>query len=140
MAQDLILHASCVAVDGRGLLILGAAGSGKSSLALTLMAWGARLVADDRSRLTLHEGGLWASAPETIRGQIEARGIGILTVPALARARLAAAVDLDRDETERLPPERNIALLGHELPLILNGPGLSFAAGVLHYLKGTRLS
>ncbi|MDX5349528.1 MAG: serine kinase, partial [Paracoccaceae bacterium] len=43
-----IVHATSVAVDGRGLLILGPSGAGKSSLALRLIALGARLVADDR--------------------------------------------------------------------------------------------
>jgi len=40
-------HASCVDFDGKGVLILGASGSGKSSLALACMSLGARLVGDD---------------------------------------------------------------------------------------------
>ena len=48
----MILHATCVAVDGRGLLILGPSGSGKSALALQLIALGAQLVADDRTRVS----------------------------------------------------------------------------------------
>lgn len=50
-ADRTILHASCVALDGRGLLILGPSGSGKSALALELMALGADLVADDRTEI-----------------------------------------------------------------------------------------
>ena len=129
------LHATCVAIDGRGLLILGASGRGKSALALVLMAWGARLVADDRTRLTLRDGTLNAAAPDSIRGRIEARGIGILTFPSLDTAAIRAAVNLDLDETLRLPPPRTIAFLGHTVPLILNGAGLSFAAGVYHFVK-----
>ena len=48
---ETIVHASCVARDGRAVLIRGASGSGKSGLALQLMALGAGLVADDRTRL-----------------------------------------------------------------------------------------
>ncbi len=95
-----------------GLLILGASGSGKSALALTLMALGARLVADDRTWLALAGGGFWATCPPTIRGRIEARGIGILAADAQPGGRLAAAVDLDRTETERLPPARTVTLFG----------------------------
>ncbi|MDA3887407.1 MAG: serine kinase, partial [Allgaiera sp.] len=58
-----ILHASCVALDGRGVLILGPSGAGKSGLALQLMALGARLVADDRTRLNPRAGRLIARAP-----------------------------------------------------------------------------
>ena len=51
----IILHASCVALAGRGLLIRGAPGSGKSTLALTLMGLGADLVGDDRIDLRLED-------------------------------------------------------------------------------------
>ena len=46
MTAAVLLHASCVAVAGRAVLITGPSGSGKSSLALTLLAHGAALVAD----------------------------------------------------------------------------------------------
>ena len=41
------IHASCVAIDGRALLIEGASGDGKSDLALRLIDRGATLVSDD---------------------------------------------------------------------------------------------
>ena len=67
------IHASAVALDGRGLLILGAAGSGKSALALELMARGARLVSDDQVALSVEGGRLIARAPAAIRGRIETK-------------------------------------------------------------------
>ena len=94
-----ILHASCVAVAGRGLLIAGASGSGKSALALDLMAFGATLVADDRVCLQRAGAALLASAPPTIAGLIEARGIGLLRARAVtAPVPVAALIDLDRVE------------------------------------------
>lgn len=132
------IHGCAVALDRKGLLILGASGTGKSSLALTLMAFGARLVADDRTVLTSCEDGLWAASPKGILGRIEARGIGILAAEPQLRARVTAVVDLDQSETERLPPERRVTFLGQSVPLILNGAGLPFAAGLIQYLKGTR--
>ena len=77
-AHSQTLHATTVAFDRRGILILGKSGSGKSSLALDLMGRGATLVSDDRVHLSHVPGGLKASPPEAIAGVIEARGVGLL--------------------------------------------------------------
>ena len=98
------IHASCVVLDkaaaifgtapGDGVLILGASGAGKSSVALKLLAMGAKLVADDRVELFEHEQVLWARAPASLAGLIEARGLGIVTLPHAAGGRIALAVQL----------------------------------------------
>lgn len=137
MADD-IFHASCVAVDGRGLLILGPAGTGKSSLALQLMALGARLVADDRTVVQLEDGALVASCPASIVGLIEARGLGILRADPLPSTKLVLAVDLAQPETERIPPNRTLTLLGTPLELVRASQGNHFPAALLCYLKGGR--
>lgn len=131
----LVLHASAVALNGCGVLIRGASGSGKSTLALDLIARGAALVADDRVIVSLRDGALWMRAPETLFGLIEARGIGILRAPPCPGATVAAVIDMDVVETDRLPPFRNTVLLGVDLPLLHNTARASFAAGVLHYLQ-----
>ncbi|WP_368484377.1 HPr kinase/phosphorylase [Pseudooceanicola sp. HF7] len=135
------LHASCVALDpDRAVLILGASGSGKSSLALELMARGAQLVADDRVDLRQEGAALWASAPQTIVGKIEARGVGILNARALAGARVTLCVDLDQRESERLPPQRSSFLLGVSLPLLHNTGTAAFPAAILQYLREGRFA
>lgn len=123
------IHASAVEIGGRGLLILGPAGSGKSSLSLALMALGARLVADDRVILCVQGDRLIADCPESLQGRIEARGIGILRAEAAGLVPVAQVVDLGQTETERLPPWRSITLSGLALPLALgpNGPHLASA-------------
>lgn len=106
------IHATAVAW-GRdlGLLILGPAGAGKSSLALQLMALGARLVGDDRVTLGRDGSGAWALAIHGPGwGLIEARGIGILKVEPARAARLKLVVDLSHTETARLP-ERRVTML-----------------------------
>src|ERR1051326_6191249 len=60
-----LVHASCVAVDGIGVLIRGPSGSGKSDLALRLIAGGADLVCDCYCELSVVAGRLIARAPET---------------------------------------------------------------------------
>ncbi|WP_235937853.1 HPr kinase/phosphorylase [Pseudoroseicyclus tamaricis] len=135
-----VLHASTVAVEGRGLLILGPSGSGKSALALELMAFGAELVADDRTIVTAEEGALFAAAPAAIAGMIEARYIGLLNAPARPRARIFAAMDLGRVEEERLPPRRKLTLLGADLPLLHKPVTGHFAAATFAYMRSGRRS
>jgi HPr kinase/phosphorylase len=123
-----LIHASCVAVDSRGLLILGAPGAGKSRLALELMALGAALVADDQVALRRDGGALLAGPHPALAGLIEARGIGLLRTPHLASATVAFALDLDEVEPERLPPRRARLLLGAAVPLMLRPHRLCAAA------------
>lgn len=132
------VHASAVAVDGAALLICGRAGTGKSSLALAMMALGAQLIADDRTLLSQKEGLPWLACPASTTGLIEARGVGILRCPAISGARLAAVVDLAREETERLPPLRNFILMGHSVPLLLNVRAPHFAQALMLCLRHGR--
>ena len=75
------IHASCVAIGTKGVLILGDSGAGKSDLALRLIDDGARLVADDRTELYVSRDALYAQAPKSIAGLIEVRGLGIVALP-----------------------------------------------------------
>ena len=133
------LHASAVAVDGRGCLITGTAASGKSTLALEMVALGAEFVADDRVDIRRVGDGLMLSAPASIAGMIEARGVGILRLPARPEAPLALVVDLDAAEPERLP-ERRRELLGLSCALVLGRGRAALAAAVFVLLRaGGRL-
>jgi HPr kinase/phosphorylase len=127
------IHASCVAAGGRGLLILGRPGAGKSALALELVALGALLVADDRVALRRAGDVLVATAPPRLRGLVEARGVGVLRLPHAAEAALALAIDLDATERARIPPRRSMGLLGVAIPLLLGRPaGAAVIAALLH--------
>lgn len=143
-ATTSVVHASCVALDGAGVLILGASGRGKSGLALQMMALGAGLVADDRTVLQVVAGPdspqLVADAPDALRGRIEARGVGILHAEACSPCKIALIVDLDSPETDRLPPMRQMVLLGVTLPLLHMVDTVSFPAAILQYLKHGRFA
>ena len=112
------LHGSAVAFAGRGVLILGGAGTGKSALALALIGRGAALVADDRVEIERRGAALIASAPAALAGLIEVRGVGILRLPAAPEAVVTLAVDLDRPPAARMPQPVTIAWLGVEVELI----------------------
>lgn len=133
-----LLHASCVAYRDGGLLILGASGAGKSSLALEMMAFGATLVADDQVCIRSDAGRITADCPASIRGRIEARGVGILAAPAHGPVRLTLAVDLDRPEPDRLPACHKLVLLGTALPLVLGQGRVHLAPVLLQYLAAGR--
>ncbi len=120
-------------------MITGASGRGKSTLALQLMSMGADLVADDRTVLRADQG-LWASVPASLAGLIEARGVGLLTADHVPQTRIALVVDLDQDETDRLPPARQITLLGQNAPLLLRVQGPHFAPALMQILKHGRRS
>lgn len=129
------VHASCVAVEGRGLLICGPSGSGKSALALQLMALGAELVADDRVILQRSDAQVMAHCPPALQGMIEARGLGLLRARPLSAAPLALVADLGTAEADRLPPWRHVAVLGLQLPLVLRGDAAHFSFALLQYLR-----
>lgn len=116
------LHASCVALNGRAILIAGRSGAGKSDLALRLIDRGARLVSDDYTMLRRVGGTLLASAPANIEGKIEVRGIGVVAFEQLEDVPVCLAIDLDR-AVERLPdPQDTLVVAGVKVPVIgLNG-------------------
>jgi HPr kinase/phosphorylase len=131
-------HASCVAVAGRGVLILGASGAGKSALALQLMAYGAVLVADDRVIVSRQGPEIFADSPPRIRGLIEARNIGILNAEPHGLVRIHLLVDLDQSELQRLPPNRQQPVLGVPIDLVFKVSGGHFPAAILHYVRAGR--
>ena len=113
------LHATCVAIGGRGVLIIGPPGAGKSDLALRLLDRGAELVSDDGTVVEARDGRLHARPGPNIAGRIEVRGLGILDWPARGQAPLALIVALDA-AVPRMPaeplPTRTIA--GLALPVL----------------------
>ena len=123
------LHASCVAIGNRGVLLTGASGAGKSDLALRLIDRGARLVGDDGVMIEAFNGRLLASPGRNIEGQMEVRGLGILAFPWVSRVPLALVVALDQ-EVLRMPDELLPVRVfeGLTLPLIALNPFEASAA------------
>jgi serine kinase of HPr protein (carbohydrate metabolism regulator) len=112
------LHGSTVALDGRAVLIIGISGSGKSDLALQLIDRGFTLVADDQTIVQKRGERLYASAPATIRGKLEIRGVGIVPMPVVEDVPVALVVELASD-IQRLPdPSRERMICGLAVPLI----------------------
>lgn len=139
-----LVHGTCIAIGGHGVLLLGAPGSGKSDLALRLIDTDgrgtgakpltARLVADDQVRLTAEDGRLVARPPETLAGRLEVRGLGIVAVPSAREATLLCAARLDAAApSERLPDfaQQTVTLCGLSLPELRLDPSAASAPAVL---------
>jgi HPr kinase/phosphorylase len=122
------VHATCVALDGHGALIIGASGSGKSDLALRLLMQGAALVADDRVDLRLEDGVVVASPPASLAGLIEVRGLAVVDAAAIGAATsFGCAVRLvvelvPGEQVPRLPGPETRDLLGVMIPLLRLAP------------------
>ncbi|MDP3197546.1 HPr kinase/phosphorylase [Tabrizicola sp.] len=120
-------------------MILGPSGAGKSALAIRLVALGAKLVSDDRTRVTAQDGVLQASCPNpALQGLVESRGLGILRAPSVESAPLTLAIDLGQPATERLPAPRTVTILGIPLSLVLHPQNDHFPDALMLYLRHGR--
>jgi RNase adaptor protein for sRNA GlmZ degradation len=118
-----LYHGTVVAFAGQGVLLRGAPGAGKSDLALRLIALGANLVADDQVEVAAGPDRPVATAPASIAGLIEVRGLGIRRLPHAPQAALALIVDLVAPATiERLPEPATELLEGRSVPRLALAP------------------
>jgi HPr kinase/phosphorylase len=116
-----LVHGTCVALGGAaipfggrpdlGVLLMGESGSGKSDVALRLIAMGAKLVSDDQTFLFAHEGHIYAEAPPSLRGMLEIRAVGIVTLDPAAQAPVVLAVQLEAaGNVARMPDHASFTL------------------------------
>ena len=106
------IHASGVCFEKKGVLILGKSGSGKSSLALSLVANGAQLVCDDRVQLQVKNKILMMTKPSSLPSALEVRGLGLIKVPLITEARVDLIIDMGLTSDSRLG--------GHKMKLVLS--------------------
>lgn len=103
---------------GVAVVLRGPSGSGKSDLALRLIArYRATLIADDQVMLRAPAQHVLCEAPAALAGLIEVRGLGLLKLETHTGVPLALVVDLvARDEVPRLPPEESVTLCNIAVP------------------------
>ena len=131
------VHGTSIAHETSALLLVGPSGTGKSSIALQLLAYGAELVSDDLTQLTFDNGDVLLSCPSGPSAPfgVEARGIGLLSAPRSEPAKLRAIVDLGRIETQRLPEPEHVEIAECQIPILKRVDTPAFPAMLWHYLK-----
>ena len=136
---SLIMHATCVDINGSGVLIVGRSGSGKSSLAINLLALGSKLVADDQCELIKNNNRFRVSKPASLPNSIEIRGVGLVSVPMVVETSLDWVVNMDEAETERMPNLRFTEIDGYRVPTVF-GKDMDGLASRLYVLASNSLS
>ena len=136
---SLIMHATCVDINGSGVLIVGRSGSGKSSLAINLLALGSTLVADDQCELVKKNNRFRISKPASLPNSIEIRGIGLVSVPMVVETSLDWVVNMDEAEKERMPDLRFTEIDGCKIPTIF-GKNMDDLASRIFVLVSNTLS
>jgi len=143
------VHGTAVAINGKGVLITGQAGSGKTTLALELIRRcrtahiPAGLVADDRTIIAERDGALVLRCPAPLVGKIELRGFGIADANAIAaeQADLALVVDpVAPSNAVRFAEGKTVTLSGRDIACLAvpEGPPPS-AAGAVFAALGMQL-
>ncbi len=119
---------TAVAISGRALLIDGAPGAGKSSLALALIDRGAVLIGDDGVTLEIDDGALFATPHPNTQGLLEVRNVGILSFPTIQRAPVCLIIRLAPEAPRYIEWPETIDLSGVRLPLVvIDEAGLNLA-------------
>ena len=149
-------HGDLLDIFAIGVLILGDSGSGKSECALELVYRGHRLVADDVVEVRrLRNEELIGQAPEEVRGLMEVRGLGLISIEQLfgvVAVRDSKPIDLvinlvseKSEPVDRLGlSESSLEILGVARPLLSVpvAPGKSLAllieCAARKYLLGQR--
>lgn len=117
------IHATTVSLDGRGVILRGPSGSGKSDLAVRLINEGALLVADDQTILFIEGGRLKAQPPAEIAGKMEVRGVGIIKLGPPAIVPVFLLIDMsDPAEVPRMADFAPVELVGQQVPRIHLAP------------------
>ena len=117
-----MVHGSAIAIHGKGVLLLGPSGSGKSDLALRLIDRGAKLICDDVVHIENNDSLPQLACAPNIAGKIEVRGIGICPIDFVDSAPLRLVVQLAQD-LDRMPPEhQRITIAGYSTPIFKLSP------------------
>ena len=111
-------QATCVTIGGRGLLIEGPPGSGKSSLALALIERGALLIGDDSLLIEAQRDTLAVYPHPKTMGLLEVRNLGLLTFPYCDEAEAHLIVALDEAAPRYVETAEQAERAGVALPLI----------------------
>ena len=119
------IHGTTIQLAGKGVLITGRSGTGKTSLGIELLEFAklsgiqAAFVCDDQTLVELIDEDLIAAAPPIIEGKIELFGYGIVKLPHKKSTVIDLVVELNEEaKLERMPQPQTAMILDAKIPLI----------------------
>ena len=142
LAPSDTLHGVLMDIYGKGILITGASGSGKSEIALELIKRGHVLIADDRVDVSRIHNSIVGHSPELLVGMLEIRGIGIIDVAKM----FGASALLSKDNIdmvihlEKFDPTADYARIGNEDDLFTTILGVDIPTLVLPVKEGRSMA
>ena len=116
LARETLMHGVFLNIHGKGVIIKGDSGIGKSEIALELVKRGHLLVADDAVELYRIGQKIVGKAPAVLANLLEIRGIGVIDVSKM----FGISAILDRNDVdlviqlERWVPSREYTRVGVE--------------------------
>ncbi|MCR9212749.1 MAG: HPr kinase/phosphatase C-terminal domain-containing protein [Proteobacteria bacterium] len=132
------VHGNSVEINGKGILLTGPSGSGKSDLTLRLIDGGARLISDDYTEISSESGQAIMSPPVEIAGRLEIRGVGLMKLSHCRDIPLHLVFDLkNRTEIERMPEHLSMSFDGVTVPVRQIDPFTASAAAIVRHMAST---
>jgi HPr kinase/phosphorylase len=126
------VHGTSIEIYGKGILLRGESGSGKSDLALRLIDGGAKLVSDDYTEIYLRDNVTVLGPPDLIKGRIEVRGLGLMEMPFAKDIPLKLIFDLMPFNTiERMPAPNFFSVNGARFPVRPIDPFMASAPAIV---------
>ena len=126
------LHSTSIVIEDIGVLIIGEPGAGKSDLAMRLIDSGATLISDDLTICKkINNSILYLYTPPEIKGLIEIKEEGLLTVPYIDGIKLSLVVELSNDNVSDQSENCSCKIMGVRIPkIIVNSKSSELAANV----------
>ena len=143
LAEETLMHGVFMSIHGKGVIIRGDSGIGKSEIALELIKRGHLLVADDCVELYHIGSSIVGKSPAVLANLLEIRGIGVIDVVKM----YGVSAILDKDvvdlvvQLERWVPSKEYTRIGtEESALTENILGVSIPKAIVPVTGGRSMS
>ena len=116
--MELTIQASAVCYKNKAVIIMGAAGIGKTTLALQLIERGGTLIGDDCVKLFIKNNQLFCKPQGILNGVAEIKGLGLVAGFKVSKpVPVLCVIRLQKKKNEALPIQKTICFLNKKIPV-----------------------